>query len=256
MTRFVIKEYLFQPPLLLWPAISIFLAFLILISPVENLTNNSYSFEILGSHMYMNNNIFIWNGGEIILNVIYGIVVLQCIVVFPKPFLDMLASNRIGLILSKPISRNKFIYSNILGVFICLVIYSIATISLINISIFIRTFSFASNLITPFLFMPFYLISIYILSLLIILFTNSYVTTTFSLLVYSSISSVLYYRGSFFGNFFAEQPIYDYLLSYIYYLTPRLQDFSEFSKKLYFIFQKIKRCLSCFCVLLRTRRPL
>ncbi|MFA3783935.1 hypothetical protein ABRY23_12820 [Melioribacteraceae bacterium 4301-Me] len=219
MLPFFIKENFFQAPLLLWIIIVFITSFIIITARIEFHNSNYFTIYIFNQPFPVADNGSIWIG------YLYNILLMLCIIAFPKPILEMIDKKRISLILSKPVSRNNFILQNIISVAVCLYLYVLIAAFFFSITAIVKFSTFPIYFILSLLILPLILTAVYIIILQVTLQFNSFGLSVLVLIIYCFlITKALANRTSFFTMLGIKNELIKRIVDIIFYVTPRVSE--------------------------------
>lgn len=183
MIRFTLRTLFKNKVLWAWPALFLFFTWLIFAWGDISAGQNSYSFMVHLGELQL--------PSGIVVKQLISLVVLICIIGLPSHFAQNLKPARASLLLSKPISRTEFFFSDFTAMLGVSVIYSLASISFLIglVAIQTGTFPFQFHL-SLLLFLPFLLLTYYITITLFLILTNSYLGGVIVGYLVASFSSV------------------------------------------------------------------
>ncbi len=187
MIRFNLKLLLNSRILPLWPASAIILAIIVGIYGDIESAGSTYSFLI----SFASSPLF--PSGLFISGVI-GFFVLIAVIGIPFHLNKNLESERAALLLSKPVTRNAFFFSEFAAVTIITFIYSLITVIALAVLLYFEAALFLWQLYLAMLFfIPFYFLVIYISIVLFLILTRSYLASVLlGYLVIPVIASILF----------------------------------------------------------------
>ncbi len=167
MIRFTVRTLLKNRVLWAWPGIFILFVGAIAvwggISPAPS--SSSYLIELGDIDL----------PAGMIINQIVSMVILITIIGMPTHFAESLKPERASLLLSKPISRTEFFFSDIAGVSIIYILYAAISVILLALLTIVHGILFPfQHVIALLIFLPLTLIAYYITIILFIILTNSY----------------------------------------------------------------------------------
>lgn len=171
MIRYTVQVLVKNMMLLAWPALILLFVLLTLIfGDVEVANNTSFSIRY-GSLPPI--------PGSTLATQIISIIGLLALIALPTHLVKNYESERAALLFSKPVSRRELFLSDMAGVFLLLIAYSLFTMLLLGLFIGFSAGIIPLNLLFYLLSFPLVLITYYAAISLMVTLTESYMATVF-----------------------------------------------------------------------------
>lgn len=212
----------------LWAFPGLFLLFTIIMFIWGDITaaGNSYSFGIM------------MGGAQIPFSMVIpqltGLVTLFCIIGLPNHFAKNLTSERGSLLLSKPVSRVQYFFSDFASVLTVLFSYTLFSVALIAILAAVKAVIFPVQfLLGMLLFLPLIILTYYITIVLFLMLTESYLAGALLGWFVTGLSSALLNSDKLLSMLGINSKITKTTLDVLSYLIPSSEGFSKIIGQIY-----------------------
>ncbi|NGP87502.1 hypothetical protein [Fodinibius halophilus] len=226
MIRFITRTIFKNKALWSWPAIVLLFVLAIMYWGDIAAAQNSYSFSVQVGDLNLS--------AAMVMSQIIGLITLVCIIGFPNHFSQNLKSERSSLILSKPISRSDFFFSDLAAVSIVAVAYTLITLLLLAIMLAIKAAIFPFQFFLGILlFLPLLILTYYITIVLFLTITNSYLAGAILGWFITSLSAGLLKIEKLIDLFGIESELFRYFMVALSYIIPSAGGVEELLKQIY-----------------------
>lgn len=218
LIKLLVKETVFQTPLVLWGLIIIIVSFTILIGEIR-LHNQITVLFIFNTSFPIAQNGVIW------FSYLFWVLALLCIISFPKSLLENIESKRISVILSKSLSRNNFVLQHLLGMIISLYYYMFFAILVFALLGIVKFNFIPVDLLLTLSILPISFTLLLIMLMYIAFVFRSYgFSVLFVLVHWLILSPLLSRRLSILESLDSGNTVLRLFFDILYYSTPQLSE--------------------------------
>lgn len=209
-----------------WPGLFLLFVVAMLYWGDIGAAQNSYSFTV------------ILGGGEIPMSIVMSqlmsLVILICIIGLPNHFSKNLTPERGSLLLSKPISRSEFFFSDFISVSAVLFSYTIISVVLMAILLGIKAAIFPVQFfLGQLLFFPLLIMTYYISIVLFLILTESYLGGALLGWIVTGFSSVFLNSDKILSMLGFQSEFASIFMDVLSYLIPSAGGIQELIRQVY-----------------------